>query len=87
MSNKFTVTTGNKDTAELNRLTRVIALHDMWNRQYHNTVSSMFEKYKSIDEWSQDELMKVALCGVKYINYASIDFLNKLFMFFQIKFS
>ena len=30
--NKFTVTTGNKDTAELNRLTRMIALHDMWNR-------------------------------------------------------
>ena len=63
----FTVTTGNKDTAELNGLTRAIALHDIWNRQYHNTVSSMFEKYKSLDDWSQDELMKVALCGVKYI--------------------
>jgi hypothetical protein len=35
---KFTVTTGNKDTTELNRLTRAIALHDIWNRQYHNTV-------------------------------------------------
>lgn len=68
--NKFTVTTGNKDTAELNRLTRTIKLHDIWNRQYHNIVSSMFEKHKSIDDWSQDELMKVALCGVKYINYA-----------------
>lgn len=64
---KFTVETGNKDTAELNRLTRTIKLHDMWNRQYHNTVSSMFEKYKNLDDWSQDELMKVALCGVKYI--------------------
>ena len=74
---KFTVTTGNKDTAELNRLTRVIALHDMWNRQYHNTVSSILQKHKSIDEWSQDELMKVALCGVKYINYAiEIDAIN-----------
>lgn len=69
--NKFTVTIGNKGTAELNRLTRVIALHDMWNRQYHNTVSSMFQKHKSIDEWSQDELMKVALCGVKYIKYVA----------------
>lgn len=59
--NKFTVTTGNKDTVELNRLTRAIALHDIWNRQYHNTVSSMFQKYKSLDDWSQDELMKVAL--------------------------
>ena len=61
MSNKFTVTAGNKDTAEPNRLTKVIALHDIWNRQYHNTVASMFEKYKSLDDWSQDELMKVAL--------------------------
>ena len=68
---KFTVETGNKDTAELNRLTRVIALYDMWNRQYHNTVSSMFQKHKSIDDWSQDELMKVALCGVKYIKYVA----------------
>lgn len=75
---KFTVTIGNKDTAELNRLTRAIALHDIWNRQYHNTVSSMFEKYKSIDDWSQDELMKVALCGVKYINSAiDIDSANR----------
>lgn len=74
---KFTVITGNKDTAEINRLTKVIALHDMWNRQYHNTVSSMFEKHKGIDNWSQDELMKVSLCGVKYINYAiEIDAIN-----------
>ena len=74
---KFTVETGNKDTVELNRLTRVIALHDMWNRQYYSTVSSMFQKHKSIDEWSQDELMKVALCGVKYINSAiEIDAIN-----------
>lgn len=43
----FTVTIGNKDTAELNRLTRTIKLHDMWNRQYHSAVTSMFEKYKS----------------------------------------
>lgn len=67
MSNKFTVTAGNKDTAEPNRLTKVIALHDIWNRQYHSAVSNMFQKHKSIDDWSQDELMKGALCGVKYI--------------------
>lgn len=74
---KFTVETENKNTTELNRLARMIALHDMWNRQYHNTVSSMFQKHKSLDDWSQDELMKVALCGVKYINYAiDIDAIN-----------
>ena len=66
---KFTVTIGNKDTAELNRFTRVIALRDMWNRQYHNTLSSLSEKYRRIEECSQDELMKVALCGVKYVKY------------------
>ncbi len=44
---KFTVTTGNKDTAELNRLTRTIKLHDIWNRQYYNTVSSMFKSIRA----------------------------------------
>lgn len=62
---KFTVTTGNK----VNRFTRVIALRDMWNRQYHNTLSSLSEKYRRIEECSQEELMKVALCGVKYVKY------------------
>ena len=64
---KFTVETGNKDTAELNRLTRVIALHDMWKRQYRNTVSSILEKQGCLDKCSQDGLMKIAFCGVKYI--------------------
>lgn len=64
---KFTVETGNKDTAELSRLTRVIALHDMWKRQYRNTVSSILEKQGCLDKCSQDGLMKIAFCGVKYI--------------------
>lgn len=68
---KFTVTTGNKDTAELNRLTRVLALHDLWERQYHSTVTSISRQHNSFDEWSQDELMRVALCGVKYIKYVA----------------
>lgn len=68
---KFTVERGNKNTAELKRLTRVIMLHDIWNRQYHNTVSNICQQHKSLDDWSQDELMKVALCGVKYINYVA----------------
>lgn len=70
LMNTFTVTTGNKNETELAELTRLIKLHDMWCRQYHNVVTSIFEKHNSIDDWSQDELMKVALCGVKYINYA-----------------
>ena len=68
---KFTVERGNKNTAESKRFTRVIMLHDIWNRQYHNTVSNICQQHKSLDDWSQDELMKVALCGVKYINYVA----------------
>lgn len=76
--NTFTVTTGNKRETELKELTRLIKLHDMWCRQYHNAVTNIFEKHSKIDDWSQDELMKVALCGVKYINYAiDIDSANR----------
>ena len=37
------------------------------SRSFCSHGSSMFQKHKSIYEWSQGELMKVALCGVKYI--------------------
>lgn len=66
--NTFTVTTGNKKETELKEFTRLFALHDLWCRQYYNTVTSIFGKYRKIDDWSQDELMKAALCGVKYMN-------------------
>ena len=45
--NTFTVTTGNKNETELAELTRLIKLHDIWNRQYHNTVSSMFQSTRA----------------------------------------
>lgn len=78
MNNTFTVTTGNKNETELKELTRLLKLHDLWCRQYHNTVTSIFEKHNKIDDWSQDELMKATLCGVKYINYAiDIDSANR----------
>lgn len=42
MNNTFTVTIGNKNETELNELTRLIKLHDLWCRQYHNAVTSIF---------------------------------------------
>lgn len=69
--NTFTVTTGNKKETKIKELTRLIKLHDLWCRQYHNVVTNIFEKHSKIDDWSQDELMKVALCGVKYIKYVA----------------
>lgn len=50
----------------------MITLHDLWNKQYHNTVRCIFQGHNNIDEWSQDELMKVALCGVKYVKCVAI---------------
>lgn len=64
--NDFTVMTGNKDMTDLSRLTRLIVLQDLWEKQYRSTIKRA--SGKSIEEWSQDELMKVALCGIKYIS-------------------
>lgn len=67
--NKFKVITGNNNETELAEITRLITLHDAWNRQYSNTISDILGKH-DIEKCSQHELMKVALCGVKYINCA-----------------
>ena len=70
MSNKFTVIKGNSDTTDTNRIMRAIAIHDCWERQYHNSVIQAIEKNKDmkIAEYSQDDLMKISLSGIKYIN-------------------
>ncbi len=73
------VTTGNKNKVEENRIARIIVMHDLWKRQYCNTIDSILKKHDTLDEWTQDELMKAALCGVKYINcVADIERENRL---------
>ena len=75
--NEFTVTNGNKNETELAEITRLGILHEIWSRQYLNNITNIFEKHNEINDWSQDELMKVALSGVKYINCAiNIDDVN-----------
>ena len=44
MSNKFTVIKGNADIENSNRIMRTIALHDCWQRQYHDAI------YKAMSE-------------------------------------
>lgn len=70
MSSKFTVIKGNSDTTDTNRIMRAIAIHDCWERQYHNSVIQAIEKNKDmkIAEYPQDDLMKISLSGIKYIN-------------------
>lgn len=70
MSNKFTVIKGNADIENSNRIMRTIALHDCWQRQYHDAIyKAMSEnKGKEIADYPQEDLMRIALSGIKYIN-------------------
>lgn len=70
MSDKFTVIKGNANAIDTNRSMRTIALHDCWERQYRNTVYNIMSKNqgKKIKEYSQGDLMKISLAGIKYIN-------------------
>lgn len=70
MDNKFTVIKGNADIENSNRIMRVLALRDCWQRQYHDAIyKAMSEnKGKEIADYPQEDLMKIALSGIKYIN-------------------
>lgn len=70
MNNNFLVIKGNADTADTNRIMRTIALHDCWQRQYCNSVLQSAQKnkdIKSIADYPQADIMKIAFCGIKYI--------------------
>lgn len=70
MSDNFTVIKGNSDTTDTNRIMRAIAIHDCWERQYHNSVIQAIEKNKDmkIADYPQEDLIKISLSGIKYIN-------------------
>lgn len=70
MDNKFTVIKGNTDIENSNRIMRTIALHDCWKRQYHNAIYKAISenKGKEIADYPQEDLMKIAFSGIKYIN-------------------
>lgn len=70
MSRKFTVIKGEADKVDTNRIMRVLALHDCWKRQYHNFIYRIFEenKGKQFADYPQEDLMKIAFSGIKYVN-------------------
>ena len=85
----FKVTAGRKNAAISAEIERIVLQHDLWLQQYQSIVSRTFGRHKSLDEWSQEELMKVALNGVKYINaVVAVGNMNKkLNSDYQIPFS
>lgn len=71
MNSNFTVIQGSSDTTDTNRLMRVITLHDCWERQYYNSIYKVISenKGKDIADYPQEDLMKIAFAGIKYINF------------------
>ena len=70
MDNKFTVIKGKADIENSNRIMRTIALHDCWQRQYHNAIYKAMSENKGKDfaDYPQEDLMKIAFSGIKYVN-------------------
>lgn len=70
MADKFTVINGNKGVKDVTKAIRTIAFHDCWERQYKNVVSQALEKNSGLKvaDYPQEELMKIAFAGIKYIN-------------------
>lgn len=71
MSNKFTVieSTNDDKNKEMDYIYRIAKLNEIWERQYCYVVLSTMEKNKDIKlaDYPQEDLMKIALCGIKYI--------------------
>lgn len=73
MDSKFTVINSTEEdkSKEKDRTSRIIKLCNLWERQYHNTVLRVIQKNKDIKliaDYPQEDLMKAAFCGIKYIN-------------------
>ena len=69
MSN-LSVIQGSVDRLDANRTMHILTLHDCWQRQHCNAVNKAFEKNKSKDfaDYPQEDLMKIAFTGIKYVN-------------------
>lgn len=66
----LSVIQGSADTTDTNRIMRVLALHDCWQRQCNNAIYKVMSENggKQITDCSQEDLMKIALSGIKYVN-------------------
>lgn len=61
---------GGSDSEKIDRVTKLITLHDCWQRQYHKAIYDAMARNegKQLSDYPQEDLMKIALLGIKYIN-------------------
>lgn len=71
MGNDFTVInqTDEDRDREKSRINRIIRLNRMWERQYRDSIIQAAERNRDmrVSDYPQGDLMKIALCGIKYI--------------------
>lgn len=69
MSNSFTVIKGKTDGIDTTRIKYLLTVNDCWQRQYHNAICKTMEENegKKIEDFPQEDLMKIALSGVKHV--------------------
>ena len=69
MSNNFTVIKGKSDTVDITRIKNLLTVYNCWQRQYHNAICKTMEENegKKIEDFPQEDLMKIALSGVKHV--------------------
>lgn len=69
MSNNFTVIKGKSDTVDTIRIKYLLTVYNCWQRQYHNAICKTMEENegKKIEDFPQEDLMKIALSGVKHV--------------------
>ena len=77
MKKEFRILECNVNENYIKKLKRLKSCYCGWKRQLCDTIDKY--KEKSISDWSQDDLMKIAVSGVKFINTLSdIKFENKV---------
>lgn len=69
MSNNFTIIQGKTDGIDTARIKYLLTVYDCWQRQYHNAICKTMEENegKKIEDFPQENLMKIALSGVKHV--------------------
>ena len=77
MKKEFRILECNVNENYIKKLKKLKSCYFGWKRQFCNTIDK--NKDKSISDWSQDDLMKIAVSVVKFINTLSdIKFENKV---------
>lgn len=77
MKKEFRILECNVNENYIKKLKKLKSCYCGWKRQFCDTIDK--NKEKSISDWSQDDLMKIAVSGVKFINTLSdIKFENKV---------